>query len=204
MVRSLPSVLTWHRRHYPLLRAPDIYKLVHQGVFGPGHLVASERRARARLMDELQVLATQARRQRAEAASQRWEEELIEEIYPRGKLVRVNLRPLFAAQFKLQSAECKMQNSRWLVEAMVESAIRVKGNPEQMKRRLAAAVRWCRSGLPRQAADLERLAAEAAASGYPAYHHSPTYARAYRPAYRVLLASCLGKDGHWTTVRERS
>jgi hypothetical protein len=151
------------------------------------------------------ALATECRLQNASCRLQNGAgEDAVEPVDPDGRLVRVNLRPLVAAQCKMPSAERRMQSVSWLVEAMVESARRVKGNPELMKRRVAAAVRWCRNGLPRQAADLERLAAEAAASGYPAYHHSPTYARAYRPAYRVVLASCLGKDGHWTTVRERS
>jgi hypothetical protein len=76
---------------------------------------------------------------------------------------------------------------------MVESARRVKGDPDQMKRRLAAAVRWCRMNLPRQAGELERMAVRAEELGFPAFHHSPAYARAYRPAYRVVLRTCVRK-----------
>jgi hypothetical protein len=82
-------------------------------------------------------------------------------------------------------------NAEWLADAMVESARRVKGYPEQMKRRLAAAVRWCRENLTGQASELDRMAVRAEESGYPAFHHSPVYARAYRPAYRVIFSDCL-------------
>ena len=87
----------------------------------------------------------------------------------------------------MQIAKCKTQNAGWLTKAMVESARRVKGDPEQMRRRLSAAIGWGRKNLPRQAAGLERIAVEAREAGYPAFHHSPAYTREYRPAYRVIL-----------------
>jgi hypothetical protein len=86
-----------------------------------------------------------------------------------------------------------MQNVEWLVKAMVESGRRVKGDPELMKRRLSAAVRWCRTNLPLEAAALERMATQAAESGNPAFHHSAAYNRAYRSAYRVVLVACLNR-----------
>jgi hypothetical protein len=185
-----------------LLRAPDVYKLIHQGVFGPGHMFVNEQRVRARLKDELQELANQVKGQGARVTSRSPVEGLIEEIDPRGKLVRVNLGSMVAAQSRMQTAECKMQNVSWVAEAMVESARRVKGDHEQMRRRLAAAVRWCRKNLPRQAGEFERLAARAEDSGYPAFHHSSAYARAYSPAYRVILARCLGKNSRRSQRRE--
>jgi len=183
----LSAILDWHKQRYPLLRAEDIYKLVHQGVFGPGHIITSAARARRALNEEMAALEVQC--PGSEVQSQSKPE--FEPIDPDGELVRVKLKPLVAAQCKMQSAECKMQNAGWLAEALVESARRVKGNPEQMGRRLAAAVRWCRKNLPQQAAELERLATQAEESGYPAFHHSPAYSRAYRPAYRVVLRTCL-------------
>jgi hypothetical protein len=177
-----------------LLRAPDVYKLIHQGVFGPGHMFASEQRVRARLKDELQELANQVKGQGARVTSRSPVEGLIEEIDPRGKLVRVNLGSMVAAQSRMQAAECNMQNVSWVAEAMVESARRVRGTPERMKRRLAAAVSWCEGNLPGEAAALKRLAVTAAESGYQAIHHSLAYRRAYRPAYRVVLMSCVRKE----------
>ena len=180
---SLVAILNWHRQRYPLLRAQDIYKLVHQGVFGPGHSIASAEQAKRSLKDEVGRLKAEARR---------WsgDEELIEPIDPDGRLVRANLRP-FLGEVKGQEARAKRQSrqtadAEWLATALVESARRVKGDPDEMARRLAVAVGWCRKNLPRQAAGLERTAVEAREAGYPAFHHSPAYKREYRPAYRVV------------------
>ena len=192
---SLSAILAWHRRRYPLLRAPDIYKLVHQGVFGPGHIIASADAARQALQNELTNL--EARSQESRVKEQKSDEELLEAIDPNGRLVRVNLRPMLGGGGRMRD-ECGRRESGdrgadidRLTRALVESARRVKGDPEQMKRRLSAAVRWCRPNLPLQAAGLERMAAQARESGYPAFHHSPAYNRAYRPAYRVVLSGCL-------------
>ena len=182
MSRSLPAILAWHRRRYPLLRATDIYKLIHQGVYGPGHIISSAAAAHKALACELAELQVPSPKDRGRSQ----EELAVEPIDPESRLVRVNLRPLFE--------QGGSTDTEWLVEALVESARRVKGDPDQMKRRLAAAVRWCRKTLPRQAAGLERMAARAEESGFPAFHHSPAYARAYRPAYRVILRSCLSPD----------
>lgn len=161
------------------MRAQDIYKLVHQGVFGPGHIIASAARARQGLKQEMAAL--EARSPKSKVRSQ--SEPELEAIEPRGRLVRVNLRPLFG--------EGGGRYADWLVEALVVSARSVKGNPVQMNQRLAAAVRWCRGNLPRQAAELEQMAARAGESDFPAFHHSVAYSRAYRPAYRVILSDCL-------------
>lgn len=187
-ISSLSAILAWHCRRYPLLKSWDIYKLVHQGVFGPGHVVAGAEQAKRSLKDEVERL-------KAEHRNRGRNEELVEPIELRGRLVRVNLRPLLQKERRVKSEE---RRSNWgeehrasadlLAEAMVESAARVKGDPRIMKQRLAAAVKWCRSNLPGQAGELERLSARAERSGYPAFHHSAAYTRAYRPAYRVVLS----------------
>lgn len=172
-----------------MLQARDIYKLIHQSVFGPGHIISSADCARQAVEDELALLEVKG--QKAKVKRQKADEELIEPIDPNGVLVRVNLRPLLG-EIKGQKAKAKRQNrgrtdTGGLAEALVESARRVKGDPEQMRRRLTAAVRWCRTNLPLQAVELARIAVEARAAGFPALHHSPTYKRAYRPAYRVVM-----------------
>jgi len=141
------------------------------------------------------ALATECRLQNADCRMQNGgEEDLLEPIDPDGRLVRVNLRPFVrAAEVRRHRAESRRQKYGldWLAEVMVESARRVKGDPELMKRRLEAAISWFRNSLPAEAAALERLSAQAELSGYPAFHHSRTYARAYRPSYRVVLSGCL-------------
>jgi len=194
-IPDLAAVLDWHKQRYPLLQARDIYKLIHQSVFGPGHAVASAERARVALTAELRALATQCKMQTAKCRVQRdGNEELIEPIDAGGKLVRVNLRPL-SRKVRREKSEVRNRSRNegdgteveWLADALLESARRVKGNPDQMRRRLTAAVRWCRTNLPLQAVELARIAVEAGAAGFPALHHSPTYKQAYRPAYRVVI-----------------
>lgn len=174
---SLAAVLDWHMRRYPLLQAQDIYKLVYQGVFGPGHIIASADFARRALEDELAALEVQSPMSKVRSQN----ESEFEPIDPSGVLLRVNLRPLAGQAGAVE----------WLATALIESARRVKGNREQMGRRLSAAVRRCRKNLPRQATELERIAVEALEAGCPAFHHSPAYRRAYQPAYRVILRTCL-------------
>lgn len=196
----------WHYQRYPLLAAQDIYKLIHQGVFGPGHIIRSAASAKRMLEKEVAELAAEVRSQKAECRRQnRRADELIEAIDPTGKLVRLNLRPLLAQggrmrdEYRKRNGRKRIVDADWLAEAMVESGGRVKGDRELMKRRLSAAVRWCKANLPREAARLEQIAARADESSYPALHHSSAYRRAYRPAYRVILSDYL-KRRAWGRV----
>ena len=134
---------------------------------------------------------SEARSQEPRVREKKSDEELLEAIDPNGRLVRVNLRPMLGPWGQSPCGDSPRGAVEWLAEAMVESARRVKGDPVEMKRRLSSAVRWCRTNLPRQAAGLERMAAQAGESGFPAFHHSPAYNRAYRPAYSVVLSGCL-------------
>jgi hypothetical protein len=187
LVLSRPAVLAWHSHRYPLLQAWDIYKLIHQGAFGPGHMIAGAAQARRMLEEETAALEAGSSKSKG-----RMPESAFEPIDPRGRLVRVNLRPLL--RMRAEGAGTNAEGSLdvdWLAGALVESARKVDGDADLMRRRLASAVRWCRQKMPEQAARLERLAAQASESDYPAFHHSPTYLRAYRPAYRVVLSACL-------------
>ena len=134
MSRSLPVVLAWHLRHYPLLRATDIYKLVHQSVYGPGHMISSAAAVHKVLACELAAL--QVRSPKDKGRSQ--EELAVEPIDPENRLVRVNLRPMLGT--KGEGGKRKDReggaDAEWLAEVMVDSARRVKGDPNQMKRRL--------------------------------------------------------------------
>jgi hypothetical protein len=179
LLSSWPAVLAWHYQRYPLLEARDIYKLIHQGVFGPGHIVASAAGARQMLKEELTMLEACSPK-----SKERMPKSAFEPLDPKNTMVRVNLRSLLEDRGRTKT-------DGWLAAALVESARKVAGDPMQMRRRLAAAVRWCRQNVPGQAEGLERLATQARKSGYPAFHHSPAYQQAYRPAYRVVLNACL-------------
>jgi hypothetical protein len=179
---SLTAILDWHRQRYPLLRAQDIYKLVYQGVFGPGHIITSAAAARRALESELAALEVKG--QKARVKRQESDEEPID---PSGRLVRVNLRPLLGEGGRMKEEGRRSAGYEWLVRALVDSARIVKGSRVQMARRLSSAIRWCRASLPGQAAELDEIATPAREANYPAFHHSPAYRRAYRPAYRVVI-----------------
>jgi hypothetical protein len=163
-VTPLDRLLDTHLLRYPLLQAADVYKLLHQSVFGPGHIISSAAAARQYLVEELSQLAATG-------------EAEVEGIDPAGLLVRVNLRPLAGRDGVVDR----------LVDALVRSARLVRGSTDEMSHRLAAALDWCRERLPAGTDELTKLSAEAGASGFPARHHSSVYLEHYRPAYRVVL-----------------
>jgi len=149
-----------------LLQAADIYKLIHQSVFGPGHIITGAEAARTALEQEMAGL---------EPGASALSDEL-EPIDPAGRLVRVNLKPLVGRPEAVER----------LVDVLVESAGTVQGKNEDAETRLAAALGWCREHLPFLADELAVLSTETRAAGFPARHHSTVYLRNYRPAYRVV------------------
>lgn len=161
----MKAVLDRHLDRYPLLQAADIYKLLHQSVFGPGHIIRSREQARQHLVEEMSGLTRAA-------------DEEIESIDPAGLVVRVNLRPLVGHGAALDR----------LVDALVDSARLVRGAPAELRARLAAALDWCRQSLPAAADELAAIASQTEAAGFPACHHSKVYVKNYQPAYRVVLA----------------
>lgn len=161
------QVLDWHLERYPLMRAQDLYKLLHQGVFGPGHIIKSEEKARQALEQEFGEVRARCCMQAVER---------IEPLSPSGDLIRVNLETLRELDAAVEL----------VLKVLVESAAAVQGDPGTMKSRLQEAVEWCGEKLPGQAEDLEQLAAFAEADGFPALHHSEVFLTAYRPAYRVV------------------
>jgi hypothetical protein len=166
----LTSVLDWHLAHYPLIRAADIYKLVHQSVFGPGHIITDPAAARAALAAELAAVRRRCCLQSVEPE---------EPLDPAGRLIRVNLEPLRAVADAADR----------LLPVLLATAAEVTGDAGLMSSRLAEALAWSREKLAEQVEPLAALIIESAAGGWPARHHSAVYATAYRPAYRVVSAA---------------
>jgi hypothetical protein len=175
---ALAAILDRHRVRYPLLGAGDVYKLIHQGVFGPGHIVTGAEAARRAIEDEV-------RRQKAKDGVQSETEDAVEEIDPEGRFARVNLRPLLG----------RRDLAGTLATVLVESASPATGEPVEMESRLSLATDWCRRSLPSRAAPLEVLARTAVRQGWPPIHHSDAYRQAYRPAYRVVRLDLFEASG---------
>ncbi len=170
----LVALIRTHLARYPQSQIADIYKLLHQAAFGPGHLVASKRAAREWLEHEAGRVAPLA------------EGPLVESVHPDAQIVRLHLRPYLALGGEIKP----------LLEAFARSAEQVCGDAAQM------AVWWqvfeglCTEGA--LCADIcqQREAAlfgwARAQEQWPVVHHSPAYQAAYQPVYRVLTASEAG------------
>ena len=156
-----------HLERHPMATAVDLYKFLHQGVFGPGHMVESRSAAGRYLARELEGLE-----------SDLGDLPMCEELGGEPAMVRIHLQSL------LRSDHDPVQ----LLDAFIESANRVQGDPTAMARAIDDAVAWLEeAGRTELAAGLRELGSEHRAAGFPALHHSEPYREAYHPAYRVLL-----------------
>jgi hypothetical protein len=169
--QQVATLIETHLARYPAAQVGDVYKLLHQATFGPGHAIASRKVTRDWIAREMETL-TPAR-----------DEALLENVHPAGEIVRVHLRPFMSYDGKPKT----------LVDAMVSSAKQVAGTIEQMVARWACFEAACQPGatLADRFAlrDVQLLGRIRADEGWPAMHHTPAFHEAYRPAYRVLVAS---------------
>jgi len=148
----------------PLAGASDIYKLIHQSLFGPGHIIQNEDSARSYLLREMASLGSSLPGER-----------LYDELG--GGIIRVNLRPFRDSNGSTEE----------LLRAMIETANANAGTPEAMAKRIKEARRLLEKQNKKELADeLSSLAEKLAANGYPASHHSEIYRDAYKPAYRIV------------------
>lgn len=166
--------LRHHLRTHSAAGAQDAYKLLHQSVFGPGHLIP-DRDAAARYLE----------REWAALGEALPGEPLLETLADEPPLVRVNLRPYRDAGGSRDA----------LVDALVASAEQVVGDSALFSVCLEEAIAVVREERGEATAEeLRRLSERAAGEGFPAMHHSGAYREAYRPAYRVVLRELAPRD----------
>lgn len=162
------GLIKTHLERYPAAGILDVYKLLHQATFGPGHLIADKKAAREWLEHELST-------NRPDPA-----EPLIESIHPDGEIVRLHLRP-----YLVYGGVAKP-----LLDAMVRSAAQVKGDYGVMAARWQTFEALCEQGGPNAGRfdlrEVRLLGQVRARELWPAVHHSPEYVNIYHPAYRVL------------------
>jgi hypothetical protein len=170
------AALAVHLERRPEAEAVDIYKFLHQGVFGPGHMVQDRSAAERYLEHETKTL---------ELVDSN--DPLCEALGGSPAMVRIHLRPYLEAGF----------DDATLIDLFVESANQIKGDVGIMNQALRDAVGWLKSvGRIEQAGDLEQLRIEHHADGFPALHHSEGFRAAYHPAYRVILRE-LATESSW-------
>src|SRR5690242_20431952 len=91
-VDKVGALIQTHAQRYPEIDILDIYKLLHQAVFGPGHALTTSKNknaAREWLDRESGLLQPGLN------------EPFVENIHPDGALVRVHLGPYMASHGKL-------------------------------------------------------------------------------------------------------
>lgn len=173
--RALADFLRHCIETHPESGVQDIYKTLYQEEFGVGHLIGSREAA-------LQYL----QRERATLDTTVLGETLLEPCGPDSMQWRVNLRPYFRAG----------GSDSALVDAMIASAHSATGRRARfLKTWEKTGVLLTREGWPALAAPYRDFTRRMRAANWPAVHHSPEYARSYKPAYRVLARSMLGRIG---------
>jgi len=164
--RAQAAALADELELHPEATATDVYKFLHQGVFGPGHAVDDRDSAASYLEQELAALGAAP-----------VEEQLCQPLGGPIPMVRIHLRPYLAAG----------HDPAALVDAFVASAATETGDAATMDAAVEAAVAFlAKRGLWGVAGKLQELAPALSSQGYPAAHHSDRYVELYRPAYRVV------------------
>ncbi len=165
----LLALIQAHLARYPASGLLDVYKLLHQATFGPGHAITNRKITREWLEYEFSIAGTPSD-----------DEPLLERIHPAGAIVRVHVRPYLAF-----SADVKP-----FLNAFVRSGKAVQGDPAEMAQRWAAFAAFCQGDAscserfsPREMRIFGQVRAD---EKWPAVHHSPAYVEAYKPRYRVL------------------
>jgi len=165
--RAQSIALADELRLHPDAAADDVYKFLHQGVFGPGHAV-DDRQSVARTLDqEIAGLAPAA-----------VEDPLCQPLGGPTPMARIHLRPFLAAD----------EDPQALLDVFVASAAVAAGSAADMEAALSTAVATLvKDGQWGLAGELETLGLGLAAGGYPAVSHSERYRSAFKPAYRVIV-----------------
>ena len=165
-VGNIMAAFGAHLDDHPLAGAEDLYKFLHQAVYGPGHAIPDREAAAAWLEREIENFEPP-----------RDGESLCEALGGEPPLVRVNLRPFVS----------NGGDSALLVDAFVASANTDRGSSRRMTTVLSLAASYVQcAGRGELAPELKTLTVELADKDYPAIHHSEAYVEAYKPAYRVI------------------
>jgi hypothetical protein len=182
-VGNIMVALGTHLETHPLAGAEDLYKFLHQAVYGPGHAIPDREAAAAWMESEIEILGPPH------------DGELpCEALGGEPPLVRVNLRPFIA----------NGGDSDQLLDAFVASANLERASTRRMDVVLSLATSYVQcAGRGELAPELKILCAELADKGYPAIHHSEPYVEAYNPAYRVVDETLAAEHGWCEEASER-
>jgi hypothetical protein len=150
---------------HPMILARDVYKMFYQAAFGVEHLL-TDTAGTARYLE----------RELASVVADSSAEPLLERISPDGRMVRVNLQP-----FKRLNLPPGM-----LVKAMFESAAETRPDTGLFRTCWNAFVALVRDSTIAAPPDMVEWEDRVQRGELHAVHHSPAYAGANSPAYRVV------------------
>lgn len=161
MMKELEGILRLHSQRYRCMQPQDVYKLIYQNEFGPGHFIEDEQTSLKRLDREYQSIPRRGARN---------------PIEPIGNgMCRYYL-------WGVDVAEIEMLN-----RIFVLTANRHKGSVESFEEKLSAVIPFLETGglgfSQKEYVDYIRQQKE---QNYPAVSHSEVYREAFQPAYRVI------------------
>ena len=163
------DLLLAHAARYPLMEAADYAKLLYQGAFAGGHLIASRESALERLKDEMKALDDNGGLP------------LVEPIG--GGLCRLYLAPARRMGLRPETV-CGL---------FVETSDSFKKDPADFERDMDELEALCREGaLNADADEVAALRRNCRERGYPPFSHSARYRAAYAPAYRLASGRLCG------------
>lgn len=146
---------------YPRMEAQDVFKYLHQSVFGCGHFVHDRARGIAWIEEEMKTAQPDGHGI----------------VFLDGDFVRVPVG------YKGLGAEA-------LFERFFLSSSMPCGTVKDLEKRLCVLRALAQSGeIPLSSEMLNEALQAWQAAGYPSLHHSETYRRLYHPAYRVVHRS---------------
>lgn len=166
MKEELRESLLEHRNRYPRMQVEDAVKLLYQGEFGGGHMIANPQKSLERLKEEWESVKKQKKEQEKEPP--------YEEIGE--KMCRMNLSVLERGLAP-----------ETLNQMFVQTADRKIGSISSFQQKLELLVQWCRqdgSLFPEEA--VRTYIEDYKKKGCPAVSHSEIYRTLYQPAYRVV------------------
>ena len=167
---ALHKILLDHAGRYPAIQVQDVYKLLHQAALGSGHAIRDEQSARDWLEHELAEMGDGPN------------EPLMDPLLPDGRIVRVHLHPYARAG----------KDPEILLQAFIRTANKWRGSPDKLKAYGQSAKQLADEGLLSFSGEaVQSFFATMESQGFPAVHHSETYASLYRPAYRVVARQFL-------------
>lgn len=165
---NMPSImpnLRAEQQRQPVEQPEDLYKFIHQAALGNAHML-EHGDAKLYLLQEWDEVQPDP------------DEQMLVDLSPSGKVVRLNLRPFKARGGDPQDLWAAMERSAAasydgtaVLEYWWQEAIELSAEGE----------------LPFNPEVLKDYISQRRTEGFPAVHHSPSYEARYQPSYRVLL-----------------